>query len=197
MNADKIEIFMEMMEDRKYVIQETSEEKIVIYSKNEEKIKNIFIFPFEDFWSQKGPILRQKEKIKHVSNEFMKKCVQETGNVDCIIVCPQVIAEKLFEDDYLEVISEQALSFNPMENENVPKHTLFKRGGQGTDTQQGPQGTQGFDSHHALKGTEGTDDFYPIISIDDPIVRWYGFKKGDVIKIDREYCGETYYRVVS
>lgn len=170
-------ILMELIKDRKYTIEQTSEKKWVVFSTTENKRKVILLFTQPKYWANENI---SKEKAEAIADAFMIECTPETEQEnDCILVCPQVLFARcsFYEDEFLEVISGQTLAFNPTENENVPKHTLFKR-------------------QQRTNGQEETE-LYPIISVNDPIVRWSGFKQGDVIKIEREYCGETYYRIVS
>lgn len=172
MDGERQSILMDLLKDRKYTITEISAEKWTVFSEAEKKNKEMFLFTQQEYWDVSLKEV-SRDKAQNVANDFMRKCLQEAKEDDCIIVCPQVLFAvcSSYEDDYLEVISEQTISFNPIENENVPRHTFFRKSKPG--------------------------EFYPIISVNDPIARWYGFKKGDVVKIEREYCGETYYRMVS
>jgi len=47
-----------------------------------------------------------------------------------------------------------------------------------------------------MKEKRITHDNLPKIYTKDCMCKWYGFKKGDVIRINRDYCNEDYYKIV-
>lgn len=81
--------------------------------------------------------------------------------------------------DYSKVFFVDELIANPIGNKMVPKHELCTK-----------RIIDRLLHRHSI-----TIDALPKILLRDPIVRWYGWKVGDVIKITRPN-GEMYYRTV-
>jgi DNA-directed RNA polymerase subunit H (RpoH/RPB5) len=81
--------------------------------------------------------------------------------------------------DYSKVFFVDELIANPIGNRMVPKHELCTKGM----------------VDELLRKHSITIDALPKILLRDPIVRWYGWEIGDVIKITRPN-GELYYRMV-
>jgi DNA-directed RNA polymerase subunit H (RpoH/RPB5) len=81
--------------------------------------------------------------------------------------------------DYCKVFFADELLGFPIGNKMVPKHELCTK-----DMVQ-----ELLQKHHILV------DRLPKILLRDPVVRWYGWQVGDVIKITR-HNGELYYRIV-
>ena len=89
------------------------------------------------------------------------------------------LLDALTSRDYCKVFFVDELIANPIGNKMVPKHKLC------TKTM-----VEKLLCKHSI-----TIDALPKIFLRDPIVRWYGWKIGDVIKITRPN-GELYYRIV-
>jgi DNA-directed RNA polymerase subunit H (RpoH/RPB5) len=81
--------------------------------------------------------------------------------------------------EYCKVFFVDELVANPVGNKMVPKHELCTH-----------KMVEGLLRRYSI-----TLDMLPKIALRDPIVRWYGWKVGDVIKITRP-SGELYYRMV-
>jgi DNA-directed RNA polymerase subunit H (RpoH/RPB5) len=81
--------------------------------------------------------------------------------------------------DYSKVFFVDELIANPIGNRMVPKHELCTK--RMVD--------------ELLRKHSITIDALPKILLRDPIVRWYGWEIGDVIKVTRPN-GELYYRMV-
>jgi DNA-directed RNA polymerase subunit H (RpoH/RPB5) len=81
--------------------------------------------------------------------------------------------------DYSKIFFVDELIANPIGNRMVPKHELCTK--RMVD--------------ELLRKYSITIDALPKILLRDPIVRWYGWEIGDVIKITRPN-GELYYRMV-
>lgn len=81
--------------------------------------------------------------------------------------------------DYSKVFFVDELIANPIGNRMVPKHELCTK-----------RMVDGLLRKHSI-----TIDALPKILLRDPIVRWYGWEIGDVIKVTRPN-GELYYRMV-
>jgi DNA-directed RNA polymerase subunit H (RpoH/RPB5) len=89
------------------------------------------------------------------------------------------LLDALTSRDYCKVFFVDELIVNPIGNKMVPKHKLCTR----------------IMVEKLLCKRSITIDALPKIFLRDPIVRWYGWKIGDVIKITRPN-GELYYRIV-
>jgi DNA-directed RNA polymerase subunit H (RpoH/RPB5) len=81
--------------------------------------------------------------------------------------------------NYCKVFFVDELIANPIGNKMVPKHELCTR-----------KMVESLLQKHSI-----VVDALPNISLRDPIVRWYGWQVGDIIKITRPN-GELYYRMV-
>nr|PNR48145.1 hypothetical protein PHYPA_012619 [Physcomitrium patens] len=74
---------------------------------------------------------------------------------------------------------EEELMFNPTSNVLVPKHCIVSS----SELQE-------------MKEKGISHDSLPKIYAEDRICKWYGFKRGDMIRIERDYCNEVYYRII-
>ncbi len=89
------------------------------------------------------------------------------------------LLDALTSRDYSKVFFVDELIANPIGNKMVPEHELC--------TEEMVE--------ELLYKYSITVDGLPKIFLRDPIVRWYGWKVGDVIEITRQN-GELYYRIV-
>jgi DNA-directed RNA polymerase subunit H (RpoH/RPB5) len=79
----------------------------------------------------------------------------------------------------INIYGESELYYNPTINALVPTHVIAT------------------DDDVKLLEKKIEIKALPAILVDDPICKWYGFKKGDILKIYRKYSNEVYYRLVS
>jgi DNA-directed RNA polymerase subunit H (RpoH/RPB5) len=89
------------------------------------------------------------------------------------------LLDALRPQEYCKVFFVDELIANPIGNKMVPKHELC------TERM----------VNKLLRKYSITIDALPKILLRDPIVRWYGWKVGDVVKVTRPN-GELYYRMV-
>ena len=92
------------------------------------------------------------------------------------------VAKKIIEesnDILIELFQEEELSYNITKHYLVPKHELIY--------EKGSKGAKEFKDKYS--------DKFPIILKSDPISRFYGYKKGDIIKVTRK-SGNIMYRIV-
>lgn len=86
----------------------------------------------------------------------------------------------IFEGDIsmygITIFIEEELMFHPTSNVLVPKYSIAL-------------------SSELLEMKEKgiSHDSLPKIYAEDRICEWYGFKRGDIVRIERDYCNEVYY----
>src|ERR1700743_357512 len=90
------------------------------------------------------------------------------------------LLDAIHPQNYCRIFFVDELIADPVGNRMVPKHELC------TDRM----------VERLLRKHSITIDALPKIFLRDPIVRWYGWQVGDVVKITRP-SGELYYRMVS
>ena len=83
------------------------------------------------------------------------------------------VIEKVGEHKSVYIFNDEDISFCPVDNKNVPKHTLVEN------------------PEELIKRYKNLK--FPRILFEDPIVKWYGWKCGSYIRIERDH-GEVYYR---
>lgn len=125
--------------------------------------------------------------INKLNTDVVKSCeeiIKEQGLVRGIIVCNNDITPKgkniidninVLGDLYIEVFNATEFIFNKTKHYLVPKHIL-------------------------LSSTEATAIIkkyqkIPEILVTDPIIKYYGYKRDDIVKILRNN-GEIYYRII-
>lgn len=91
----------------------------------------------------------------------------------------QELLDALLPRDYSKIFFVDELIVNPIDNKMVPKHELCSNKA----------------VTKLLHKYSITIDALPKILLRDPIVRWYGWEVGDIIKVTRPK-GELYYRMV-
>ena len=92
------------------------------------------------------------------------------------------VAKKIIEEStemVLELFQEEEVQYNITKHYLVPKHELYCEKG----------------SSNAKKFKEQYSDKFPIILKTDPVCRFYGFNKGDIIKVTRK-DGHVIFRMV-
>lgn len=124
---------------------------------------------------------------KHLSDFTL--CYYETIQEDIIefatiiIVPSNALDTSIFQDDMsvhgMTVLTEEEIAFDPTHNVLVPRHCLASS----ADLQEMEE-----------KGMSWND--LPKIYAEDRICKWYGFKRGSIVRIERDYCDEVYYRAV-
>lgn len=133
--------------------------------------KSISLFSFRDFAISQGiepNVFLDKKDLDSLIKMFVIEA-HKSETDDSILIIPENLVNKIESIvlGSMEVFSENFFAYDPSANINV--------------------------SHHSISDKWEEEDL-PLIKISDPIVRWYGFHKGDVICIKREYCNEMYYR---
>jgi DNA-directed RNA polymerase subunit H (RpoH/RPB5) len=142
----------------------------------EEKV-TVQMFIFVTFAVSRGINIHtglNKKEIDGIMRKFILYA-HESPARGVILIVPDGLVGRMesMVADYMEVHSESSLMYDPTCNINYLKHTLADE-----------------------KDVTWSQEDLPRIRRSDPIVRWYGFKKGDIIRIERTYSGEVYYRTV-
>ncbi len=92
--------------------------------------------------------------------------------VAMIIIVPSGIDYKdLSDSEHITLFHEAELAFDPTDHVLVPTHIR-------------------------ISSSPFPREDLPLMPLRDPISKWYGYKRGDVIKITRDYSDEVYYRRV-
>lgn len=164
------EICKEMIQQRDYVIIDEDDERILATKPNDEQmcvfLLNTPKFNVESI--QEYIVMMKKMDVNH-----------------CIIIYRDnvtPVAKKIVEDSCeltIELFHEQELKCNITKHYLVPKHELLYK--------------KGTDENTSFKAKYS--DKFPILLKTDPIARFYGFDKGDIIKITRKN-GFITYRIV-
>ena len=164
------EVCVELLIQRGYDIIEKDDEHILALKKDGKQIC-VFLSDTPKF---------NVEKIQEYISLMRKIDV-----FHAIIVCKDnatPVAKKIIEesnDMIIELFHKEELMCNITKHYLVPKHELaFERGSNG-----------------AKEFKVKYSDKFPIILKTDPISRFYGFKKGDIIKVTRR-GGNVMYRIV-
>lgn len=156
MDARVVETLKEMLEQRGYEVYDTSE-GIVGRKRGKGSIMVFFNI---------GP---------KVNNERIQDYVARMKSLSinhCIVVYSQSVtsqAQKIIEelqDMRIELFSYDSLRYNITKHRLVPKHTQLSKA-----------------EGKAFKEAYGTK--IPVLLTTDPVVRFYDFQKGDIIKIER------------
>ena len=124
-----------------------------------------------------------KKDAKTLSNEILKQIVVAIEpKTRVIVVLPENLLESIgteLPSEKITIFSEIDLSFNPTKNILVPKHSKVT-----------------FDDIRSLQSRRILTQDLPVMLKNDPICKWYDFEEGDIVKIERDYCNEVYYRVI-
>jgi len=123
--------------------------------------------------------------LKQILNETLKQIVSGIPpKTDIIIIIPDVFFNKISVEnkltDLISLFCESSFKFNPTKNKLTPKHVRASQ-----------------EDIQLLRSKKIENRHLPIILENDPICRWYGFHKGEIIKIYRSYSESIYYRTVS
>ena len=126
-----------------------------------------------------------KSDLKQILDETLKHIVSKAPpKMDIIIIIPDAIFNKVSIEDKLTdricLFSERDFKFNPTKNMLTPRHIRASQ----EDIQK-------------LRLKKIKNEHLPKILESDPICKWYGFRKEEIIKIYRNYCETIYYRIVS
>jgi DNA-directed RNA polymerases I, II, and III subunit RPABC1 len=163
-------ICMEMFEQRGYKIIERDEEQILAFKPNG---KQICAFMAN---TPKFNVERIQEYISIMKQIDVSHAVIVYKD-NATPVAKKVIGEST--DILIELFQEEELQYNITKHYLVPKHEL-----------------------HCVKGTKECKEFkdkygdkYPVILKTDPVSRFYGYDKGDIIKITRQN-GHVMFRFV-
>nr|PNR37670.1 hypothetical protein PHYPA_020779 [Physcomitrium patens] len=177
-----------MIRDRGYVPNDStveSDERMGPYAGQENDLVVLLARNFVD----KNPFgtntnVLTKKDISNFTLEYYKSVQEDIIEFATIIVMPSsTLDASIFEGDIsvygTTMFIEEELMFNPTSNVLVPKHCIASS----SELQEMKE--KGI-SHNSL----------PKIYAEDRICKWYGFKRGDIIRIERDYCNEVYYRIV-
>lgn len=116
----------------------------------------------------------RSSSIKEIINEIIKE-ISDNSEYDIILVLknkPSTIIQKIEKDkDYsnIQIMYLKQLMYNPTKHKLVPKHTKISQ-----------QELSKIMDFYSI----ASKNQLPIILKDDPIVRYYNFKTGDVLKIN-------------
>lgn len=160
----------ELFEQRGYKIQEKDDE-IITGKKKNGKLVFAFIVKTNKF---------NVEKIQEYISIMKKTDVWHSIIVYKDTVTP--VAKKTIEESkemVIELFHEDEMQYNITKHYLVPKHELLFE-----------KGTKG-----AKEFKEKYGDTFPILLKSDPISRFYGYNKGDIIKVTRKN-GIVVHRIV-
>lgn len=123
-------------------------------------------------------------EIKTLVEEILKSIISESlTKTDIVIILPDEFTKKEITSDLLTdrmtIFSESEMKFDPTSNRYVPKHEKASQ-----------------EELDEMENKHIKFEDLPVINAKDPICKWYGFKKGEVIRIDRDYSDEVFYRYV-
>lgn len=165
------EISMEMLQQRGYQILEHDEERILAEKPDKNKIC-VFLCDTSKL---------NVECIQEIMSMMYKMEINHS-----ILVfndSPTPVARKMIEENQeikIEVFHIKELQYNITKHNLVPKHELAYK--------------KGTDEYKIFKIRYMADKF-PILLSSDPVVRFYNFEKGDIIRIYRKN-GIIMYRIV-
>ena len=173
--SDEEKIFSMDLETFNEYREKLSEEKALnnrrclsnIYSKNLSSDK-ILVF-FTDNVNKKKQIPLETIKI------FMKE-IAENNTQEAILIINTNLSSKSLEAlreltlVYWQFFYDSDLTYNPVLHRDVPKHELLTES----------------EKNDKIKELRTSVSKLPIIKFTDPIVRYYGWKRGDLIRITRE-----------
>lgn len=125
-----------------------------------------------------------KKDISNLTLEYYSLIQEDVLEFATVIVIPSDTLDiSIFGDDISEhgvtTFTEEELMFNPTRNMLVPMHFLASQ----SELQE-------------MREKGISQNSLPKIYARDRICKWYGFKKDDIIRIERDYCSEVYYRTV-
>lgn len=183
-----ISVMKDMIRDRGYVANNTtveSDERMGPYIGQQD---NLVILIARNFVNRNpfgaNTSALTKKDISNFTFDYYRSIQEDILEFATIIVMPSnTLDASIFEDDIsvygTTTFTEEELMFNPTCNVLVPKHCLA--------------------SDAELKEMEEkkiSGDHLPKMYAEDRICKWYGFKKGSIVRIERDYCDEVYYRIV-
>lgn len=166
------ETCVEMINQRGYRIIDQDDERILAERKN--------VFTKKD--EQICVFLTNTSKFNVESIQEYISMMKKMDVWNCIIVYRDnvtPVAKKIVEESQemtIELFNEDELQFNITKHFLVPKHELIYK--------KGTKECQEFKKKYT--------DRFPIILKTDPICRFYGYQKGDIIKITRRNGFVTY-----
>lgn len=164
------EICLEMFKERGYTILEKNEEQILAVKKNGEQIC-AFI--------SKNPKFNVERIQEYIS--IMKK-IDVFHSVIVYRDNATPVAKKIIDestDVKIELFKEEEMQYNITKHYLVPKHELA--------FEKSTTGCKDFKAKYS--------DKFPILLKNDPISRFYGYNRGDIIKITRR-GGIVMFRIV-
>nr|PNR61595.1 hypothetical protein PHYPA_000018 [Physcomitrium patens] len=177
-----------MVRDRGYVPNDStveSDERMGPYAGQENDLVVLLARNFVDknpFGANTNVLI--KKDISNFTLEYYKSIQEDIIEFATIIVMPSnTLDASIFEGDIsvygTTMFIEEELMFNPTSNVLVQKHYIASS----LELQEMKE--KGISHDSLLK-----------IYAEDRICKWYGFKRGDIIRIERDYCNEVYYRIV-
>lgn len=169
-----------MMIDRGYTMQEQLDTYTIIYNNEENTIATVILIP-ENPDSQDGiDPFKQIVKMMEVNDVHHTVIASYRG------FTPQVVPsrENIREKNYIEVFKYHEIMSPVVDHVSVPLHEKIN------DEERA-------DLLLKLGIREGTEQYIlPNIKIWDPVVRYYDFNVGDILRITRR-LDEPYYRIVT
>lgn len=173
MDPKVIQTIMEMLDDRKYKVLDSSESDTItaIHTVTNEEIKVFFIFD-------------DKVGVKHIN-----VIIEQINNKKCIIVFKNNMTyfakQALEEYKNIEIFDSDSLKFNITHHHLVPKHELVDKKVK----------------EQLLQKYRIGERNLPVILRSDPISKYYGAKTGDLFEItrinDNNFGHSVTYRVVN
>lgn len=181
-------VIRDLIRDRKYESNDTtveSDERMGPYFGQENNLMVLMARNFVD----KHPFgintnILTKSDISSLTLEYYKSIQEDIIEFSIVLVIPSnTLDASIFGDDIsiygITVFTEEELMFNPTHNILVSKHCLA------SDDELQEMNEKGI-----------VHDSLPKIYSGDHMCKWYGFKKNSIIRIERIYCDEVYYRIV-
>lgn len=192
LNVKQVQI--EMVSDRGYDISNDQYMNIEINNKTPTQLRELFNFNYRLKSDPKKVLYvhyiykvtkenkKQKGKMKDtITKPYIEPYVNYLNTYDIyetILIVPVNLGKKAA--DYLtqflisskikhQIFLEEELSYNPTKHIDVPKHILMNK--QEADT--------------LLQNLKINLSMMPIIKLNDPIIKYYGWSKGNIVKIYR------------
>jgi DNA-directed RNA polymerase subunit H (RpoH/RPB5) len=182
-----ISIIKKLVADRGYVSSDSTietEEKMGPYFKSDQTLMVFLARPFVESTPLGKRLSIPKAEVEAITAEYFYSMQDDLLESQAIVVVPtNSIDTSIFDEDIaphgITVFDEKHLLFDPTVNILSSKHFVA---------------SEDELEDMATKGIEY--DKLPSISVHDRMCKWYGFRRGDIVRIEREYCNEVYYRVV-
>merc|ERR1711907_399440 len=172
---------LEMLDDRGYVVEKDDmKETYEQFKEPVDKKEMTLLVPLKSSPASEDSIFVFFPEDEKVGVKKIKEYAENMKEADCnkaILVCAQDLtpfARSALEDVFkpkfnIEAFKEEELIVNITKHVLVPKHQVL------TEEQK----------KNLLKRYRGSDPQLPRIQFDDPIARYFGLKKGEVVKIER------------